>query len=341
MTQTDQINRAEMKRFLLHEFDETEREAFEERFFLGDDFFYELTDLENELVDRYALGKMSPSESARFEKSLQKSPERREKVTNSIALQKFIAEQKLVIAQPTLREKIAGFIHIQKYLFQYATAALLILLMAGFGFLLSERARVVGELARLQNEQRERESELERQENALHEQIKQAQEREQNLQKELENKNGQTQILIEQIEREKSEKLKLERELEILRKETAKSPIEKPREIQPQPPIIATLLPYSGGKGGGGSDTKIIKIKLNTEKIRLSLKIPIESTDETFDANLDGANLANGLNPQRNKAGNRVLFITLSSAKLGETEHSITLIGSNKSVSYIFRLQRQ
>ncbi|MBC7798131.1 MAG: hypothetical protein H7Z37_14765, partial [Pyrinomonadaceae bacterium] len=207
-----------MTRFLFHELSETEREAFEERFFADGDFFYELTDLENELVDCYALGKMSVAESSRFEKGLQKSPERRTQIANAVALSKFITEQKSIVAQPTLWEKIAGFFTIQKNLFQYATAALMILLMGSVGFLLYERARVANELARLQNEQNERDGEIERQENTLQEQIKQAQEREQNLQTELENKNWQTEILNEQIEREKSGKLKLERELEILRK---------------------------------------------------------------------------------------------------------------------------
>lgn len=340
MTQTDHINQEEMKRFLFHELSETERDAVEERFFLGGDLFYELTDLENELVDRYALGKMSAAEIKRFEKSLQKSPERREKIANAVALQKFIAEQKSVIIQPTLWERIADFFHIQKNLFQYATAALLILLMVGVGFLLYERARVANELARLRNEQNQRTGELERQENALQEQIRQAQEREQNLQKELENKNGQTQILNEQIEREKSEKTRLERELEILRKEKGKSPIEKPKESPPQSPIIATLLPYSGGKGSG-EDTKPIRIKSNTEKIKLNLNIPTESTAKTFDVKLNGENIANGLKSFRGKSGNRVLFITLSTKKLDETEHSVTLTGNAETVRYFFRLLRK
>ena len=343
MTQTDQINQAEMKRFLFQEFSAKEREAFEDRLFADDDFFYDLMDLENELVDRYTIGKMSAAESARFEKSLQKLPERREKVANSVALQNFIAGQKSDVVKPTFWEKIAGFFNLQKNLFQYATAALLILLMVGVGVLLVERARYANELARFQNEQNQNADELERQENALQGQLRQAQEREQNLQKELENKNAQTEILNAQIEREKSEKLKLERELEIIRKEKSKSPIEKPKEIplpQQQTPIIATLLPYSGGKGGG-DDTKVIKIKPNTEKIKLNLKIPTESTGEIFDVKLNGENVANGLKPFRSKSGNRLLFITLPTKKLDETEHAVTLNADSETVRYYFRLVRQ
>ena len=342
MTQTDQIKQEEMKRFLFQEFSEKKREAFEERFFADGDFFYDLMDLENELVDRYTIGKMSPAESARFEKSLPKSPERRAQIANSVALQNFIAEQKSDVVEPTFWGKIAGFFNIQKNLFQYVTAALLILLMVGVGFLLFERARYANELARLQNEQNQRAGELEQQENALQEQIKQIQQREQNLQKELENKNGQTEFLNEQIEREKSGKLKLERELEKLRQEKSKPPIEKPKETQPhqQTPIITTLLPYSGGKGGG-DDIKIIRIRPNTEKIKLNLKIPTESTGENFDVKLNGENVANGLKPFRSKSGNRLLFITLPTKKLDETEHAITLNADSETVRYYFRLVRQ
>ena len=339
MTQPDQINQAEMKRFLFQEFSEKEREAFEERFFADGDFFYDLMDLENELVDRYAIGKMSATENARFEKSLPKSPERREKVANSIALQTFIAEQKSEFIKPTFWEKIVGFFSFQKRIFQYSIAALLVFLMVGIGFLLFERARYANELARLQNQ---RADELKRQENELQEQIRQAQEREQNLQKELQNKNGQTEVLNEKFEREKNERLKLERELENLRREKSKIPIEKPKETQPQPqtPIIATLLPYSGGKGGG-DDIKVIRIKFNTEKIKLNLQIPIESSSESFDIKLNGESMASGQKPFLSKSGSRVLLITLSTKKLNETEHSVTLNGNNETVRYFFRVVKQ
>ena len=342
MTQPVQINQEEMKRFLFQEFNEKEREAFEERFFADGDFFYDLMDLENDLVDRYTIGKMSAAESARFEKNLPKSPERREKVANSIALHSFIAEQKSEFIKPTFWGKIVCFFNFQKHIFQYSTAALLVLLMIGIGILLVERARYGNELARLQNEQNQRADELKRQENELQEQIRQVQEREQNLQKELENANGQTEIFNKQIEREKNEKLKLEREVEIIRKEKSKIPIEKPKETQPpqQTPIITTLLPYSGGKGGG-DDIKIIRIRPNTEKIRLNLKIPIVSSSESFDIKLNGESMASGQKPFLSKSGNRILSVTLSTEKLNETEHSLTLNGNDETIRYFFRLVKQ
>ena len=343
MTQPVQINQEEMKRFLFQEFSEKEREAFEERFFADGDFFYDLMDLENDLVDRYTIGKMSAAESARFEKGLQKSPERREKVANSVALQKFIAGQKSEFIKPTFWGKIVCFFNFQKHIFQYSTAALLVLLMFGIGVLLVERVRYANELARVQNEQNQNADEVERQENALQEQIRQAQEREKNLQKELENKNGQTETLNDKFEREKNEKLKLEREVEIIRKEKSKILNEKPKEIPPphqQTPIISTLLPYSGGKGGG-DDTKIIRIKPNTEKIRLNLKIPTESGSESFDIKFNGESMASGQKPFLSKSGNRVLLVTLSTKKLNETEHSLTLNGNDETIRYFFRLVKQ
>ncbi|MCB1025586.1 MAG: hypothetical protein KDB79_14410, partial [Acidobacteria bacterium] len=86
MTEIESKQSEEMKRFVFHELSIEEREIFEERFFLDEDFFYDLLELENRLVDDFVRGKLKGSDLKRFEASLEKSEERRQKVANAIAL---------------------------------------------------------------------------------------------------------------------------------------------------------------------------------------------------------------------------------------------------------------
>jgi hypothetical protein len=77
MTETSQTE--EMKRFVFYEMTEKEREAVEDRFFEDSDYFYELSELENDLVDSYVRGELIGTDLKRFEESLIKSPEKEQR----------------------------------------------------------------------------------------------------------------------------------------------------------------------------------------------------------------------------------------------------------------------
>lgn len=352
--QTETKNQEEMKRYLFHETSAGERQTLEERFFADDDLFFELVDLENDLVDRYARRELKADELARFERSLSVLPERREKAANAAALQKFILEEKQTVIIPaanvveekqTVRQNVFNLFGFRMPILQLAGAAMLVLLAVGVGYLLFERARINEELARLRGESEQSGGvvELERRENALQEQIKQANEREQNLQNQITNERGQSDILDTELERERGEKLRLEREIEILRKQKSNLPPVEPKEIAPPAPTIATIIlsPVTGGKGVTG-DVKTIKISADTAKIAATLQIPKESTGETFSVKLDGAPVAENLKAQKTKQGSRFVNISLPAQKLSpDKENLLTVTGDDESrYNYIFRLQK-
>lgn len=351
MTRTDTNKTEEMKRYLFHESSETERDALEERFFEDDAFFYELVDLENNLVDQYARGELASNDRARFERSLPKSPERREKLANAAALQKYIVEEKQTAAAPvavvaeekqSVWQSISNYFSFRMPMMQMATGAMMILLMLGTGFLLYERTRINQELADLRSEQTGRAAEFKQQENSLLEQIKLSREREEDLRNQVNTERGQSDILNAEFERERSEKERLERELENLRRERENLSPVQPGGNQSPAPMIATVIlaPLAGGKGGG--EVKTVRVNRNTAKVSVTLQIPKESTAETFSVKLEGVSVAENLKPRATRSGNKFISISLSSQQLPpDKENLVTVTGNDESrYNYVFRIQK-
>ena len=333
---TDTTKSEELKRYLFREMSPEESETLEERFFENSDLFYEVAELENDLIDRYSRGKLAGKDLTRFEQSLTNSPERQSKIANARALQTFIAEEKSVPAPvpPNVWERLANFFTWKTPAFQYAVGALAILLACANGFLLYQNQQSRQELAQIQNE---RNRELAEKENSLQSQLDQAREREQNLQRQIESERGQNEITSEQLENERVEKLRLERELQNLRQQkNLLPPRENPSDINAPTIASAFLLPTAGTRGGA-DETKIIAIDSNTKSVRLSLQIPAESNAESFSVKLDGAQISTNQKPRRTRSGSRVLDVTLAAQKLGETGHTIA-VGANE---YLFRLRRR
>ena len=96
MTETESVNIEFelLKRYLYDELNEAEREKLENDFFLNDELFFEVLELENRLIDQYAKGRLSADEIVRFESSLEKFPDRKQKVANATALQTYIEEER-------------------------------------------------------------------------------------------------------------------------------------------------------------------------------------------------------------------------------------------------------
>lgn len=352
MTQTETGNTEEMKRYLFHETSDDERERLEQRFFGDDEFFFELIDLENDLTDRYARGELESGERTRFERSLPKAPDRREKLANAAAMQKFIAEEKqttIVSVGENIREKhnvwqsAANFFNFRMPILQLASAALVVLLAVGVGFLLYERARINQELSQLRNSngENERAMEFERQEISLRDEITQAREREQNLQNQIADERGQSDILDSELERERREKLRLELELETLKKEKGKLP-DKPKDVEPPAPVIATVFLSPTSSKGIVSGAKTVQLNKNTAQISATLQIPKESTATTFGVKLEGAAVAENLKPQTTAQGNRFISIVFSPQRIApDKENLLTVTGNDDSrYNYVFRVRK-
>lgn len=327
MTRGNSSQKEEIKKYLFQELTQTEREKIEEKFFVDSDYFYDVMELENDLADKYALGTLEGDELQRFEKSLKVSPERREKIASAVALQRRIAEEKqtaaetaqektvvTVPAKVSLREQLSSFFSWQASPFQYAVAGLMILLTAGFGFLLLDPLRVGQELAALRESRGGIESQ--QREKDLQEQIQAAQTREAELKRQIESERGESALLNEQLEREASEREKAERELERLRREQNKppplpTPQSSPRPALPSTPTIASVFLLPGGRGSGsvkeviiGKNTKRIAIGLELEEgIKLDGRLSVEINSQT---------VATDLQPKSLPSGKQIITVSVS-----------------------------
>ncbi len=346
MAEIDPKNLEEMKRFLFHESSDAEREAMEDRFFSDEEVFYDLMELENSFVDAYARGELTGEDLNRFEASLEKSPERREKINNAMALNSFIKEEKqtaqknLATAEtlPTFREKIASFFTLQMSAMRYASAALIFLLTCGTFFLLYERIRLNRELSNFQENQKSVEQ-LQKQELQLQNRLNEIREREQNLQKQISETRGENEILNQQLESENAERERLENELNRLKNLQKNLPGQRQ---QPKPTIATVVLsPFLGSRGESENNIKTIKLDANIKRIRATLHLPKEASAELFLVRFKGEIVASKQKPRTTKSGIKFIIVTLPADQLSsEAENVISVFGSD-GVRYDFILKIQ
>lgn len=350
MTEIDSKNLEEMKRFLFHELSDDKREQMEERFFSDEEFFYDLMELENSFVDAYARQELTGEDLKRFEASLEKSPERREKIFNAVALDALIKEEKqtvvkpVVIAepQPGFWEKISSFFTLQMSAMQYASAALIFLLVCGSSFLLYERIRLNRELAEFQNNQKSIED-LQKQEQNLQNQINESKQREQNLQNQVNDKQGESEILNQQLEREKAERERIENELNRLKNLQKNLPPINRKEIAPPRPTIATVVlsPFLGGRGENNDNAKTIELDSNIKSITFTLQLPKDVKAEMFLVKFKGENLTTKQKPRTTKSGVKFLTVTIPANQFSTGEDNVISVVGNDGVRTDFVLKVQ
>lgn len=303
----DSLPDEEIKKYLFHELSQVEQERFEEKLFAEDDYFYEVLEAENNLIDRYALGLLKGEELARFERSLPASPQRREKVANSRALQRRIAEEKQAaaaaeaastaeVSRGSIWERLAGFFRPQGLPLKYAGAALMLLLGCGLVFLLVERARLRREVAQLR-EGRGRE---------LQAQIDASRAREAELRQQIERERERAQELDEHLAGEGAERERLQQELEKLRRDSA-----------PTAPTVATVFLPLMGRGGGG--VKVVTVGRETRRVVLGLELEESvSAGGRYSVEVNGRVVASGLRPKSPAVGRPRLTVSIRAEVLAE-----------------------
>lgn len=339
MTKPASPTTEELKRYLYQELTEDERETLEEKLFENDEVFYEATNLENDLVDMYARKALSDEERARFEKSLPLIPQRRQKVSNAVALQRFIAEEKqtvvqvereVVIAVPTFWQKLTAFFSFEGASLQYAMGAMLLLLGIGAVFLVLDNSRTKQELAQLQNNQNQQTADLERQERLLQGQLAENQQRQLDLQTQVESQTGQNELLTEQLAREQSERTRVERQLDELRKtrnNNQTSPTTPNDAIKPPvAPTLATVFLTPFGRGGNGAG-KVNITRGATQRVVIGLSLPNDITaNDKLSVELNGTKIADGLAPKISSSNDKAsLRVTVPAKQIKRGENKLTV----------------
>lgn len=242
---SDLNNEQLMVRYLLGELPESEVERLDEQSFTDDDFFRRLQTVENDLIDAYARGEMSPGEREQFERGFLTTPKRRERVAFAEALAAFRfeppADDPAVAAQPEQTSAWQAFINlfrVSRPALQFSLAALSVVLLLGATWLIVETARLRTRLSQIQQEQ----AALSR--------------REQELQAQIARQSADRGQLAEELRRVQQQRDQLEREL---------------AGLKPPEPNFALFVLSPGVRGPGG-DPKDFTIPPGAQRVKLRVE---------------------------------------------------------------------
>ncbi len=334
-----QMNELEIKRFLFGEMSGEERDSVEEELFENDELFYEIADLENQLVDLYARQKLGGEELVRFERSLANLPERRAKVANAVALQTLIDEErpqeKPVLAKTTIWQRIADLFKVNTLAFGYSMGTFLLLFAVATVFLLVDNRRKSSEIAGLQNNQPR---EWEQKQKELENQLRTYNERVEALQKQAESQGSAGDRISGELENVSEEKDRIEKELEQLRKERKLTPTPN----QPSAPTLATFLltPSISARGGSsGASTRNLSVERETKRITMRLVLPDDvGKDEKLSVKLNDKIIVSNIT----SGGKTSIRITISPDDLGELNRLSLVDADGKDIcKYIFNLKKK
>lgn len=332
------IEREESERYLYAEMNQKERDSFEEKIFCDDELFFEIVDLENRLVDSYAKGNLSGAELLRFEKSLEKSSERKQKVANAIAMQTYIEQEhrqkvstaSVVTAEtPNLWEKITDIFTIRSPLINMTMAGLLLIFAFAAIFLLLDNRRKNDELTLLQDNKAEIEK--------LQNQISGSEQNIAELNNKLETKSAETDELIKTLGSEQQKIQQLDKLIERLQTVKDKPPI---AVNTPAPEIVAIIPDKKITNGGKFSTASVGK---NTKRIAVSLSLPETlKKDEKLTILLNEKPFLQNISPIVSADGEKSISLTIPTDDLPPGENRLTINNSEgkEITKYIFSVDK-
>lgn len=285
------ISENSMTQYLLGELPEDEQQALEERFFEDSELFAQLMEVENELIDSYVSGELTPHTRQKLEKTLLASPEGRKKLENARILRQYIRQGKTERSRPVVEKEHPGFwrsffnlFNFQSPAFAQALGAIAIIMTVAVAWLLYDSNQLRNQLELARNEQTQPQ---------LEQELQAAKIRERELEQQLEQQGGLNEQLATQLKDETERIEEMERELARMRQ-------------RPPSVLIATL---TGGVTRGGEGPATMDIPPNTEVVRLQLPLPSDRADyRSYDATLNEASGARvlsqkGLRPDSTRSG--------------------------------------
>jgi hypothetical protein len=233
-----------IQRYLLGELTESEQAALEQEYFNNRQLFEQIVEVENELVDKYARGLLSPDMRVRFKDYYLEHAQRRERARFAEALQAKLDQAKEVEAEAstpteTWLERLSALLRGPRLAWAFSIAVLLFAVLAGW-FLIETR-RLRQELARTESERVARE--------------------------------GRERALQQQVTNEQLRAEELSQELERLRmQQVAASP--SPSPVDKRASTFATLILTIGGtRGADAGPPAVLQIPAGTERVRLQLNL--------------------------------------------------------------------
>ncbi len=309
-----------MRCYLLGDLPESEAISLEQKFFADDETFEQMWETENNLVDGYVRGRLSPEDRERFERHYLASPVHRqrvavarnliEKADPSIAPAAAVTEPKV-----SLRERLSAMFGLSPATWRFALTAATLLLAAVSLWLFLDRARLHDELAQLKAEN--------------------------------EASRGREQAMTDQIAAAQGEREELASELERLRAErdALTQPTEQPGQTS-RSRIFSFLLSPMLIRSGG--DPQTLTIPPGTDVVRLQIKAERDDTRrfQVSVRTVEGRQVweQQRIKPQIDDARSVVINVRIPVGKLAMGDYILTLsatgtTGETEEVNrYFFRV---
>lgn len=291
-------------RYLLGDLPEAERLALEQEFFADDETFEQVWAVENDLIDRYVRGRLTPVDKELFEKNYLASPVHRERLDFSRTLIQTADSSALPQTPPSENRQSLPWWMAFTQLFRgnlmpLGMAAMMVLLIIGGIWLFTERARLRNQMNQLED----------------------AKKTEQQRREELEKK----------IETERQRREELASELDRLRQQQQTKPEGEPATPPPpdaaEPRSVVSLL-LSPMILRGGDEAPPLKITQGIKEVRLQLKTQ-EAEARNFRASIrtvEGATIWNGTANRRSGA---IVNVLVPAALLSTNDYILTLTATD------------
>jgi len=292
-------------RYLLGDVSEVERTDIENRYWSQEGSFDELLVAEDELIDDYVRGELSRKDQELFEQQFLCTPARQERVKSSRALMKFADTH--AAASGSAWQPL-------RLMFRLESAALRIVLAAGFMMLLIGGPLLVIQMSKLRSDLKGLQSE----------QLAQNQ-REKELEQLLAQQKQRNDELDQSINRERSERGQLEQEVARLREQQA-----------PPPTIELGLGEIEKGKGSTSTQPAKITVPRGTDVLKLQLDL-FKDEYENYLVVLEDAkhqDIWRGSLQSARAGKGRAVVVRLASRLFSSGQYKLTLSGTNNNKDY-------
>lgn len=307
----DLNNEKLIARYLLGDLPEEQQVEIEDRAFQDQEYLATITAVENDLIDEYVRDEMSETVRRKFENRFLASAERRKRVEFAKALTHVTSEyafkEKSAVKTVSVswRDSLEAFFSSLNPVAKFAMAAIVLLVLVGGAWLVTETLRLRTRLTTLQAENQSRQSER------------------QQLEQQLELHRRRTEELTARLNQEKQQREQSEESLQKLS--------EAPNVNTPAPRSIIASLTLLPGISRGGGDKPSLSIAPDARLVKLQIGIDPEEQYKSFAVDLRSVagrqvwtreNLS-----ARNRRGARSIGLTLPATALKPGEYELKLSG--------------
>ena len=291
-------------RYLLGELPEEQQVEIEDFAFQDPEYLATITAVENDLIDEYVRGEMPETVRRKFEERFLGSAERRKRVEFAKALTQVTSEyalkEKSAVAPVSVswRDSLDAFFRSLNPVAKFAMAAIVLVLLVGGAWLVTETLSLRSRLTALQAENQSRQS----------------------LEQQVELQRRRNEELTAQLNQEKQQREQSEESLRQL----SETPDPAPRSLI----ASLTLLP---GLSRGGGDKPSLSIAPDVRLVRLQIGIDPEEQYKTFAVDLRsiaGRQVWTRENlTARTRRGARSIGVTIPATALKPGDYELKLTG--------------